>query len=400
MFRDMLVGREDDPSQKDVLPFVRARANDLDKLSNEASVLFFGVNVSCAQCHDHPLVPNWTQDHFYGMKSFFSRTFEHGDFVGERTYGIVNYNTTSGEERTAQLMFLTGTVLSEPEANEPSDEEKKKERQTLEELKKNKQPPPSPAYSRRAQLVDVALRPEENRYFAKSIVNRIWHRLFGYGLVMPVDQMHPENMPSHPELLDWLARDLVEHGYDLNRLMRGLVLSRAYARSSWWESEERPSRTLFAVANVRPLTPYQYAASLHFASANPDRFSAEMNPADFEKRVEGIENAARGLAGLFDQPNDDFQVSVTEALLFNNSERIVNELLRDSGDSLVGKVKSVEDADELIKIVTWNVFCREPAGDELTQLKQFLDERADRRNDAIKQMIWALLASSEFRFNY
>ena len=100
-----------------------------------------------------------------------------------------------------------------------------------------------------------ALEPGERDYFARSIVNRLWHRHFGQGLVMPLDQMHAENPPSHPELLAWLSRDLVDHGYDLRRLIRGLVLSRAYARTSRGGSAESPDRpALSRVGSVRLLT--------------------------------------------------------------------------------------------------------------------------------------------------
>ena len=80
--------------------------------------------------------------------------------------------------------------------------------------------------------MEVVLQPGQNEFFARAIVNRMWHRVFGLGLVMPLDQMHSENPPSHPELLQWLARDLVQHKYDLRRLIRGLVLSETYARDS------------------------------------------------------------------------------------------------------------------------------------------------------------------------
>ena len=114
----------------------------------------------------------------------------------------------------------------------------------------------------------MSLQPDQREFFARALVNRTWYRLFGYGLVMPLDQMHSENPPSHPELLAWLARDTAEHGYDLRRLIRGLVLSKAYARSSRWESEEdAPQARLFAVARLRPLTPMQLALSLRVAAA-------------------------------------------------------------------------------------------------------------------------------------
>ncbi len=400
MFREMIAGDQSDDQQRAATEFVRARAHDLDKLANEASVIFFGVNVSCAKCHDHPLVSSWTQEHYFGMKSFFSRTFENGDFLGEHDYGIVKYKTTKDEEHTARLMFLSGNVVEEPESKEPSDDDKKAQKEKLEELKKNKQPPPPPGFSRRAQLVDVALRPNENQFFAKSIVNRMWHRLYGHGLVMPIDQMHPENAPSHPELLDWLARDLITHNYDLRRVIQGLVSSNAYARSSRWDSEERPSANLFAVANVRPLSPSQYAAALRFASTNPDTFDSQMKPDDLEKQVAGVENAARGLANSFEQPIGDFQVSVTEALLLSNDERIMRDLVRDADDSLIGKLKTIEDDNETVQTAIWNVFGRAPDEAETASLAQYLNERQDRRLDAIQQMVWALLASSECRFNY
>src|SRR6185437_7776805 len=132
-------------------------------------------------------------------------------------------------------------------------EEQRKEKERLAAAGKKKGILPPPAFSARAKLVDVALQPGQRDFFARSIVNRLWHRLFGYGLVMPLDQMHSENPPSHPDLLDWLARDMVEHHYDVRRLIHGLVLSRAYARDSRWEKGEAPRAPLFAVARVKPL---------------------------------------------------------------------------------------------------------------------------------------------------
>src|SRR5438067_10314667 len=102
--------------------FLRPRLKDADRLTNDVSVAFFGVNVSCAQCHDHPLVKDWTQDHFYGMKAFLARTFDNGGFLAERGYGVVKYKPTKGPERTARMMFLTGAKV-EDTAKEPTPEE-------------------------------------------------------------------------------------------------------------------------------------------------------------------------------------------------------------------------------------------------------------------------------------
>jgi hypothetical protein len=410
VFRDLLLadrlryGMADDDARKKELgeaePFVRARVADTDRLANDVSILFFGVNVSCAQCHDHPFVSTWTQDYFYGMKSFFARTFDNGGFVAERDYGMVAYKTTEGESRDAKLMFLTGKIVEEPAAAEPTEDEKKREKEQLEEHKKNKTSPPPPSYSRREALVEAALETEQSRYFARAIVNRMFARIYGRGLVTPLDQMHDENSASHPELLDWLARDFQQHGYDLRRLIRGLVSSEAYARSSRWEGDEWPRESLLAVAAVRPLTPMQYATSLHIAAANPDKLPADMQPEELERRIESFENAARGIAGALEQPGEDFQVSVTEALYFSNNDRVRNDLLRDSGDTLVGKLKTLGDNRQVIETAVWSAFGRPPEEEEFEALDAYLREREDRRDEALRQLVWSLLTSSELRFNY
>src|SRR5262249_35070177 len=142
----------------------------------------------------------------------------------------------------------------------------------FEKHKKNKTPPPAPKFSARQSLVELSLATEQRGFFARNIVNRMWFRLFCCGLVMPLDQMHSENPPSHPELLDWLAVDTAEHGYDLRRLIRGLVLSQTYARSSRWTSQSLPPANQFAVARARPLTPMQMALSLRVATSDLSRF--------------------------------------------------------------------------------------------------------------------------------
>ncbi|HEX5102528.1 MAG TPA: DUF1549 domain-containing protein [Pirellulaceae bacterium] len=406
MFRDMIAGETDDSEQKGAIRFVAARAKDPDKLTNDTSVLFFGVNVSCAKCHDHPLVADWTQDHYYGMFSFFSRTYDVGDFLGEREYGNVNYKTVTGDSRDARLMFLSGTVLDEPPSEEPDESAKKEERKRLEELKKSKQPPPPPAYSRRAQLVDAALEDDENDYFSRAIVNHLWNRFFGRGLVHPVDQMHSENPPSHPELLDWLARDVRARGYDLVPLIRGIALSQTYSRSSQWDSagespqEKRPSDGLFAVAQIRPLKPWQYGTLLKLATVSPDRFPADLSADDLDQRIQGLEGGGRGLGSQFEMPTADFQIGIDEALLFSNSERIASELLPDNKESLLGKMADCPDLRSAAETAVWSIYTRRPTEEELTALTEYLAQREDRIADARRQLVWALLTSSECRFNY
>ncbi|NBO92311.1 MAG: DUF1549 domain-containing protein [Planctomycetia bacterium] len=397
IFRDLLLADEKEKGSSD---FLKARIKDQDRLTNDVSVVFFGVNISCAQCHDHPLVHDWKQEHYYGLKSFLARTFEQGAFLGEKDTGVVSYKTTKNENKTARMMFLTGKVIEAP-GMVPDNETKKGGKAGKKNDKdKSSPPPPAPKFSARAALADVALQSDQRQFFAKNIVNRTWHRFFGRGLVTPLDQMHSENAPSHPELLDWLARDTAENSYDLRRLTRGLVLSRAYSRASSFEGDRQPDAHLFAVARIRAMTPMQIATSLRLATTAPDQFSATLKADELDKRIEGYESASRGFASLLEQPRDDFQISVTEALMFSNNDRIQKEFLIDAKDRLIGAAQAFKDLDQAADLLLKNVLVRTPTADEKKAVVEYLSARKDRPLEALRQVVWALLTSAEFRFNY
>ena len=395
MFREMLLPSHDDPQQKGGDQFVKQRIKDIDQLTNDVSVTFFGINITCAKCHDHPEVGDWTQGHYYGMKSFFNRTFENGDFIAERQYGLLKYTSIDGESYDAKLMFLTGAVIAEPESPEPPEKERKKIDAQLKELAEKKRPPPAPAFSRRSQLVKVALKPDQNRFFTRAIVNRVWHQYFGHGLVTPLDQMHSENPPSHPDLLDWLARDLVVHGYDLRRLVRGLVLSQAYSRGSRWESDDRPQAGLLAVANVRPLAPLQLARALSLAAADPAGFEGTLEAEERRNRI--AQSADGAAASEFEEPRDNFQVSADEALYFSNSKQVMDRYLT---GGLVEHLAQITDCRQIVETAVWSILSRPPSDDELKLMGEYLDRREGRRQQACQQLVWVLLTSTEFRFSY
>ncbi len=398
IFKDLMLAEQGDDPNTGASSFVRARLNDVDKMTNEVSVRFFGVNISCAQCHDHPLVSDWKQDHYYGMKSFFARTFESGGFVAERQYGTVDYVTTKGEQRRARLVFLTGEVLDEPEQLEPSDQEKQAEKKQLEELRKEKKAPPQPIYSRRNRIIESGLSPVGRIWLARAIVNRVWYRLLGYGLVMPVDQMHSENPSSHPELLEWLAEDLISHDFDLKRLIRGLVMSRTYSRDTSWEGHTtKPEANLFAVGRVRMLTPLQLGASLRVATLDPESIGSNVALADRNKRLEDSAQSGRGLSSRFEMQREDLQISVSEALYLNNNRELMSELL---GRGLVDRLVHIEDDGTALELAFQSVLQRPPDSVEHDAMMNYIQMRSERRLQAYQQMVWSLLASTEFRFNH
>src|SRR5262245_27221562 len=178
-------------------------------LTDLTSRYFLGVRLSCAQCHDHPFVA-WKQRDFWGMAAFFTQVQTPGKpksvyQVGVKDNPALTLDSLKDGARDGFLSrpptFLGGTSASDKKT------------------------------SNRAALAGW-LTSAKNPYFARAMANRTWWRLFGRGLVNPVDDMHAANSPSHPELLDLLARRFSESGFDHKFLTRAIVSSRAYQRTS------------------------------------------------------------------------------------------------------------------------------------------------------------------------
>ncbi len=400
MFREMMVASEDDSELAPALTFLKVRLRDVNTLTNDVSRLFFGVSINCAQCHDHPLVDDWKQDHYFGFASFFNRTYQtKSNRLAEKFDGMLKFRDTEGVEKPAKFMFLTGVSVEEPPL-ELTDEQKKQNDEIVKtSMKEDKAPLPAPEFRPRERFVELALSESNRSYFTQSIVNRMWASLLGRGLVDPPDQNHSGNTPSHPELLQWLERDFVANGYNLKRLLGGIAASNAYTRSSAWEGE-RPNPELFAVGSVRVLSPRQYSLSLLIATAGPESLPASIAEERWSELRKNWDGAAEGFADRLERPTEHFQVSVDEALMFSNDTRVDRDYLRDSGDKLVGAAQSLEDPSAQLELLFESALSRRPTDDERSIFLGYLQERSDRAVDGLKQVLWALITSPEMRFNY
>lgn len=406
IFEDVMLPDGSNEETKASAKFLGERIRDIDKMTNDTAVLFFGVNISCAQCHDHPLVSDWEQKHFYGMKSFFNRTYKtKKDTLAEKYEGTVKFKTVAGKEYEAEFMFLNGTAVEEPKV-EKTDEQRKAEQEEVKRQMKEKDAPPAkePDFSPRRELVSLALTADSNgqNYLARSIVNRTWARLTGHGFVEPLDQLHSENPASHPELFAWLTRDFIENGYDLKRLIHGMVLSDPYRRSStWYSDDEPPSSQYFAVAKARPLSRHQLSLSLIIGTSSPE-WMAEPAIADhWDAKRNDFERQSESLTRLLEIPDEKFQIGVEEALLFSNSQRVHNDYLRDGRDKLVAYLKTfVSDHEKVIKEAYLSVLSRKPDDEEMKRFAQFLSARKEVDVSALQTVVWALMTSPEFRFNH
>lgn len=412
MFRELL-GEGADPLGPE--QFILKRVGDGDLLTRDVSAMFFGMNITCCQCHTHPYVATLTQDYFYGMKAFFARSYDFQGKLMERRFAPtkLQYKDRAGANREVSMMFLSGETLESPAADVPDlakaiTDESKEIESLRKEFAKNKAYPPAASFSTRGELLKLAEKPANQTMMARALVNRLWLRLFGYGLVMRVDQMHSENPGSHPELLEWLARDLIDHRWDWRRMASGLVASQAYARGSQW-SGPPPARELFAVAELRPLTPMQFGLSVLVASdPGMDAALAKATPEEMEKKIADLEGRANGFAGtLFEQPLvEGFQINVREPLAISNDPARLKAI----GAGLVPALQKLSGPREQIELAAWSVLSRPPTAAEIELLTEHLaaagqtsapdGNAADSQRRGLEQMIWAFVAGSEFRFNH
>lgn len=409
--RELLTPDLKDENQRQAAYFlalrVRGGDNDakIDALTAGVASGLFGVQLQCAKCHDHPFVDQWKQDHYYGLAAFLGRTQEHRiestPAIKERAEGEVKFVTTGQEEKTAKLMFLDSRVFDEP----PPPEDRGKWY-----TKADGGLPETPYFSRRAVLADYALT-ADSRFFKRAIVNRMWKQLMGRGLVEPVDQMHEANPASHRALLQRLADDFADSGFDLRRLMSGILHSDAYLRSTrWTASGARPKDADYATAILKPLTPDQLATSIGLATGHFDQLRAKFEREKKNRKIDNItpsiartlyscERDIQEFARRFRTGGESFEANAGQAL-FLSYNNLMQRQLNPSQGNLAERMLKHTDNTAAARAAFLTILSRPPSDDELNRGVEFLAVEQQQRRDACREFVWALLCSSEFRFNH
>jgi hypothetical protein len=360
IFRAVLVGPWTETNDKPANKFLVKRAKNLDALTADAGRAFFGVDITCARCHDHPLVDEWKQDHYYGLAAFFHRTQISGKdkaAVDEKKDGELTFEARFVGQKTAVPLYLT--------------------ERTIDAAVKG---------SRREQLVAVAL--DERARFSKAAANRMWAWFFGRGLVEPVDQLHSANPPSVPGVLEFLADDFAAHDYDLQRLVRVIVSTRGYQLSSRHATSPDPGA--FAAATLRPLTPRQFALALisatgELASTAASEDKDDAGVAAYRER----EKRAAALLPDLDTTVDGYRPGVGEALFMSNHATI-QKMFVPEGENLAARLATAKSPSERATAAFRTLLGRRPTTAEQREFAT--------TTDAV--MLWILATSAEFRFNH
>jgi hypothetical protein len=252
----------------------------------------------------------------------------------------------------------------------------------------------------------------ENPFFAKAQVNRIWYHLFGRGIVDPLDDFRASNPPSHPELLEALAKDLVNHGFDLRELIRVIMNSRTYQLSVTPNDTNEADEMNFSHSFVRRLSAEQLldsqsavlGVSAHFIGYPFGTRAVQLAGALAERKRDEHKSEVDQFFASFGKPprllpsecERSCEPTMGQAFQMMNGP-VLNEMLAEKENSLSKLLDSGKSNDEIVSELYWSALTRAPHPDELAKLLSYLADAKDRRA-ALEDIGWSLLNSKEFLF--
>ncbi len=383
--------------------FYLARNGEPHQITKDVSRLFLGMNLQCAQCHDHPMVKAYRMDHYYGIYAFYNRGYVFNDrslkrsVYAEKAIGEVKFESVFNPT----VKKSTGPRLPE---GKPVDEPKLP-KDKLYVKAPSKRQGGVPKFSRRDQISKL-LANKENVRFRRAAANRFWALLIGRGIVHPVDFDHPANPPSHPKLLDVLADEFAATKFDIKAFVKQIVLSKTYQRSSQMPKGKKiPADDTFGLAQLRPLSPEQLAWATMQATGLTDVELARLGKKANEKgvRTRLARNVVPFVRTFGGQPGDPadlgFQATLDQTLFMRNGSTIRGWLTPRTG-TLTHRLLQLKTNDAIAEELFLSVLTRKPTNAEKQYVAEFLARNGKNRAQAFQEIAWALIASAEFRFNH
>jgi hypothetical protein len=349
-----------DPIKANALAFFAVKDAKPENLAAATARVFLGIQIECARCHDHPF-GRWERDQFWQTAAFFSGIEKQGDNLfapisdaKKRSIAIPN------TKRSLDAAFLDNTDPKWPADANP-----------------------------RAVLADW-ITAKGNPYFARATANRLWGHLFGRGIVNPVDDFSEANKPSHPELLDEIAKALADADFDLKFLLRAIGRTNAYQRTSAQTHASQTDPRFFSRMAVKGLTGEQLYDSLALATGYRDN-AGRNSPRDrFLTQF--------ALRGHVTEP----ETSITQALTLMNGRFLNTVTSADGSPTLLAASEAPGmTTPERIEVLYVAALSRKPTAKELDRMSRFVaDGGTDKKAERLTDVFWVLLNSAEFRLNH
>ncbi len=394
--------------------FMINRNAEPNLVTRDVGRIFFGRDVQCAQCHDHPLVADYEQSEYYGILSFVNRTYVFQDekrgnlpYLGEKGEGSLEFASVfkpeAGKSVAQPMLPMAMAMDAEPDFVDSLDAyvvAPEKDKRGI------------PRYSRRQQLAVLATHPE-NHSFNRNLANRLWANMLGMGVVHPVDMHHTDNPPVSAALLRLLSEELVNCQYDLREILRQIALSKTYQRSvvapdlEQWTGPEMGVEGLNAElatldAERKRLAPQMENLRVELKQADKQ---LEKSQADVNKLQLHGEEAKKQYQQLTEQHNQDVAELTALQTRQTKQQQLIDSLTATLSEA--GKVLQLTPDDQELRagqtlLNTRLVAANEakPAIDNEVQEQQEIVENANVRVEDQRNRIRALanrrLALGEF----
>jgi hypothetical protein len=356
-------------------------------IAENVTLAFLGQRLTCARCHNHPL-EKWTQTQYYQFANLFSRVgLKNGDEPGD----VIVFAKASGDINHPRLL--------KPLAPTPLDG----------------QSIPVGSTANRRQHFAKWLTNRENPYFARAIVNRVFANFMGRGLVDPVDDLRATNPASNEELFAALAKDFVEHGYDVKRLIRLIMNSAAYQLASEANATNQSDDKYYSKYIVKRLPAEVLLDAMSQVTGVPSRFpgyppgTRALQLPDTQVQSEFLTSFGRPKRVLCDAAERSSAPSISQALHVINGDTLNKKLSAPDGYAALALKMGLSDA-RILEQLFLSAYSRYPNETEKREMLEALrkarltagsaEAQRQARQQALEDMMWAMLTGKEFLFNY
>ena len=357
--------------------YFRTASNTNDCTESTAQI-FLGARLECAKCHNHPH-EKWTQDNYYGLAAFFNRIQRDTTFRKDEMFISVAAKGEVTQPRTGQQMkpWLPGVGNVDIDAG----------------------------VDRRLMLAEWLTSPK-NDLFAKVEVNRLWRSVMGRGIVDPADDFRASNPPSNARLLDALAADFVKHNFDRRHILRVILNSQTYQRSSNVDSQNEGDDRYFSKYTRRLLTAEQLLDAICDVTEVPESFSGlppgtratQLPSPDFGKEFLKVFGQPERTSVCQCERSDDLNLS--QALQIANGS-FVHGKLTNGGSRIRRLLREKKPTADIIAECYLAAFSRPPTKAEAAAATRFIESTSDRSIESkLEDFNWALLNSNEFLFQH
>jgi hypothetical protein len=372
----------DEPEKNGPVYFISTRfgMDSPTELAAETSRIFLGIQIQCAQCHDHPS-DVWKRRQFHEFAAFFARTREVPIFNKEKK----------------RFTGVKQVSLPFSEHQMPGKEDPKRGTTMHPTFLDGKSPGIRLSDGQRRKALASAIISKDNPWFAAAFVNRMWGLFLGQSFYQPIDDLGPMKEAVMPEVIARIAGAFRGNGYDIKQLFRDMLNSEAYQREIR-QGESPEEHVLFAGRNpVRMDANMLWNALTGTLGKFPGPPQGGKGPAGPFARLFGFEGQFKQEFAYDPSAKaEEIEGSISQALMLMNNPAI-NQKIRAKGDSLLGRILAAHAKDdEALAMVYLHALGRDPSAKELTRCRDHIQRVGDRA-EAFEDILWALINSTEFQ---